>query len=125
MNCMSFTPSGEEGLLLVVEDAATLCTVLLHAGSNQVLVPGNKEEVIVRELLSDHLFHPGERKASPARSSFKLTKAFLTKFSTSPSKISPEPEQLEIIEQEIFSLNLYCHPIDKHLQIIRHNHTEI
>ena len=117
---MSFTPSGEEGLLLVVEDAATLCTVLLHAGSNQVLVPGNKEEVIVRELLSDHLFHPGERKASPARSSFKLTKAFFTKFSTSPSKISHEPEQLEIIEQEIFSLNLYCRPIDKHLQIIRH-----
>ena len=78
MKMILFVDLCEEGFLLVVEDATTLWTVLLHAGSNQVLVPGDKEAVIVHELLPDHLFHPGEKKVSPARSSFKLAKAFLT-----------------------------------------------
>ena len=41
----------EEGLLLVVVDAPALGPVSLHAGGDQVLVPGNKEEVIVDQLL--------------------------------------------------------------------------
>jgi hypothetical protein len=80
MKMILFVDLCEEGFLLVVEDATTLWTVLLHAGSNQVLVPGEKESDCppAAARVPDHLFHPGEKKVSPTRSSFKLAKAFLT-----------------------------------------------
>ena len=46
---------GEEGLVLVVEDAATLGPVSLHPGSLEVLVSGHEEEMIIHQLLPDSL----------------------------------------------------------------------
>merc|ERR1719327_2217361 len=52
---------GEEGLVLVVEDAATLGPVALHAGDLQVRVAGHEKEVVVYKLLSYFLVHTSER----------------------------------------------------------------
>ena len=51
----------EEGLGLVVEDAAALGPVALHTGDLQVPVSGNEEEVVVDQLLADLLVHAGQR----------------------------------------------------------------
>merc|ERR1719210_3130497 len=51
----------EESLVLVVEDATTLRPVTLHAGNSQVPVSGDKEEVVVNELLADLLVHASQR----------------------------------------------------------------
>ena len=50
----------KEGLLLVVEDASALGPVPLHAGGLEVLVAGDEQEVVIHQLLSDGLLHPGE-----------------------------------------------------------------
>merc|ERR1719184_530668 len=50
----------EEGLLPVVEDATTLRPVTLHAGHLQVPVSGDKEEVVVNQLLADLLIHASQ-----------------------------------------------------------------
>jgi len=51
----------EESLLVVVEDATTLWPVTLHASNSQVPVSGDKEEVVVNELLADLLVHASQR----------------------------------------------------------------
>merc|ERR1719178_227639 len=51
----------EESLLLVVEDATTLRPVTLHTSNGQVPVSGDKEEVVVNELLADPLVHASQR----------------------------------------------------------------
>merc|ERR1719507_1603573 len=50
----------EEGLLGVVEDAAALGPVALHAGHLQVGVARHEEEVVVHKLLAHLLVHAGE-----------------------------------------------------------------
>ena len=50
----------QEGLGLVVEDAAALGPVALHARDGQVGVAGDEQEVVVDELLADLLVHAGE-----------------------------------------------------------------
>merc|ERR550519_316665 len=50
----------EEGLGLVVVDAAALGPVALHAGNSQVAIAGDEEEVVVDQLLADLLVHAGE-----------------------------------------------------------------
>merc|ERR1719512_445815 len=52
---------GQEGLVLVVEDAATLGPVALHARRDEVPVPGDEEEVVIHQLLANLLAHAGER----------------------------------------------------------------
>merc|ERR1719318_2360066 len=42
-----FIDPGEEGLLLIVEDAPSLGPVPLHASNLEVGVPGHKEEVVI------------------------------------------------------------------------------
>merc|ERR1719402_92912 len=51
----------EEGLLCVMEDATTLRPVTLHTSNGQVPVSGDKEEVVVNELLADLLIHASQR----------------------------------------------------------------
>jgi len=51
----------EEGLGIVVVDAAALGPVALHAGNSQVAITRHEEEVIVDQLLADLLVHAGER----------------------------------------------------------------
>ena len=66
---------GQEGLLLVVEDAAALGPLVLHAAHLEdfnsqsranifphleVLIPGHEQEVVVDKLLPDLLVHAGE-----------------------------------------------------------------
>ena len=65
----------EEGLLLVVVDAPALGPVSLHAGGDQVLVPGNKEEVIVDQLLPDSLIHASEGEVGAGQVILKLGKS--------------------------------------------------
>ena len=50
----------QEGLVSVVEDAAALGPVALHAGNLQVGIAGHEEEVVVDELLADLLVHSGQ-----------------------------------------------------------------
>lgn len=50
----------EEGLGIVVVDAAALGPVALHAGNSQVAIAGHEEEVVVDQLLTDLLVHAGE-----------------------------------------------------------------
>merc|ERR1719490_103098 len=50
----------EEGLLCVVEDATSLRPVTLHASNGQVPVAGDKEEVIVNQLLANLLVHSSQ-----------------------------------------------------------------
>jgi len=50
----------EEGLGIVVVDAAALGPVALHAGNSQVAITGHEEEVIVDQLLADLLVHASE-----------------------------------------------------------------
>jgi len=52
---------GQEGLLLIVEDATTFWPVTLHTSGNQVLVAGDEQEMIVYELLSVSLLHAEKR----------------------------------------------------------------
>jgi len=52
---------GQEGLGGIVENATTLGPVALHTSGNQVLVPRDKQEVVVNELLSDLLLHASQR----------------------------------------------------------------
>merc|ERR1719249_181044 len=51
----------EESLFLVVEDATTLRPVTLHTSNSQVPVSGDKEEVVVNQLLADLLVHASQR----------------------------------------------------------------
>merc|ERR1712114_49156 len=50
----------KEGLLVIVEDTATLGPISLHASNSQVSVSGHKEEVVINQLLADGLFHSSE-----------------------------------------------------------------
>merc|ERR1719278_2171224 len=50
----------EEGLGLVVEDSSALGPVALHAGNDEVAVTGDKEEVVVDQLLADLLVHASQ-----------------------------------------------------------------
>ena len=56
-------------------DASALRPVSLHAGSDQVLVPGDKEEMIVNQLLPDSLIHAGEGKVGTRQVGLKLGKS--------------------------------------------------
>jgi len=47
----------KEGLLLVVEDAATLWPVSLHTSNSQVPVSRDKEEMVIDQLLADRFVH--------------------------------------------------------------------
>merc|ERR1712072_98506 len=51
----------QEGLGVIVEDAATLGPVTLHAGNSQVSVSRHEEEVVINQLLSDGLVHTSQR----------------------------------------------------------------
>merc|ERR1719225_1846731 len=51
----------EEGLLPVVEDATTLRPVALHTSHLQVPISGDKEEVVVNQLLTNLLIHASQR----------------------------------------------------------------
>ena len=51
----------QEGLGFVVEDAAALGPVTLHAGYLQVGVSRHKEEMVIDQLLADLLIHAGQR----------------------------------------------------------------
>jgi len=50
----------KEGLLLVVEDAATLWPVSLHTSNSQVPVSRDKEEMVIDQLLADRFVHASE-----------------------------------------------------------------
>merc|ERR1719411_485116 len=50
----------QEGLGVVVEDSTALGPVALHAGNSEVPISGHEEEVVINQLLSDGLVHPGE-----------------------------------------------------------------
>merc|ERR1719291_758039 len=50
----------QEGLGLVVEDSTALWPVALHAGSDEVAVTRDEEEVVVDELLADLLVHASQ-----------------------------------------------------------------
>jgi len=52
---------GQEGLLLIVEDATTFWPVTLHTSGNQVLVAGDEQEMVVHKLLSNSFSHAHER----------------------------------------------------------------
>ena len=56
-------------------DASALRPVSLHAGSDQVLVPGDKEEMIVNQLLPDSLIHAGEGKVGTGQVGLELGKS--------------------------------------------------
>merc|ERR1719295_1799715 len=51
----------EESLFLVVEDATTLRPVTLHTSNSQVPVAGDKEEMVIDQLLADLLVHASQR----------------------------------------------------------------
>ena len=51
----------EEGLGVVVEDAAALGPVALHAGGDEVLVARDEQEVVVDELQPHLLVHAEQR----------------------------------------------------------------
>merc|ERR1719318_1812123 len=51
----------EESLFVIVEDATTLRPVTLHSSNGQVPVSGDKEEVVVNELLADLFVHASQR----------------------------------------------------------------
>ena len=68
---------GEEGLVLVVEDAATLGPVALHAGDLQVGVAGHEKEVVVDQLLSYFLVHASERVVTSCKVILKVGESLL------------------------------------------------
>ena len=47
----------QEGVLLVVKDSSSLGPVTLHACGDEILVTGDKEEVVVHRLLAYLLLH--------------------------------------------------------------------
>merc|ERR1711962_176814 len=68
---------GEEGLVLVVEDAATLGPVALHAGDLQVGVARDKEEVVVNQLLPHLLVHASERVVGASKVALQVGESLL------------------------------------------------
>eukprot|EP00116_Pleurobrachia_bachei_P003277 sb/3463539/ len=51
----------KESLLFVVEDTSTLGPISLHSSDSQISVSRHEEEMIINKLLSDLLFHTGQR----------------------------------------------------------------
>merc|ERR1719481_1377617 len=70
---------GEEGLVLVVEDSATLRPVTLHASNLEVGVAGDKEEVVVDQLLPHLLVHASERVVGASKVALQVGKSLLHK----------------------------------------------
>ena len=68
---------GEEGLVLVVEDATTLGPVALHAGDLQVGVARDKEEVVVDQLLPHLLVHASERVVGASKVALQVGESLL------------------------------------------------
>ena len=67
----------QEGLGLVVEDAAALGPVALHASNLQVGVAGHEEEVVVNELLAGLLVHAGQRVVATSEVAGQLAEGIL------------------------------------------------
>ena len=68
---------GQEGFVLVVENAATLGPVTLHAGHLEVGVSGDEEEVVIHQLLPDLLAHAGEGEVSAGQVSGQVSEGLL------------------------------------------------
>jgi len=68
---------GQEGLVLVVEDATALWPVSLHTSSNEVTISGDKEEMIIDKLLTNSLIHSCEWVISSSKISCKVGKSLL------------------------------------------------
>merc|ERR1719391_1988031 len=69
-----FVDPGQEGLVLVVEDATTLRPVSLHASYLEIRVSGHEEEVIIHQLLPHLLTHSGERNVGTSKVALKVGK---------------------------------------------------
>ena len=67
----------QEGLCIVVEDAATLGPVALHAGDLKVPVTRHEEEVIIDQLLADSLVHALEGVVGSCEVSSQLLESLL------------------------------------------------
>merc|ERR1719357_2435289 len=68
---------GEEGLGGVVEDTPALWPVTLHAGSDQVFVSGDEEEVVINQLEPVSFVHAQERVILSSELSSQLAKCAL------------------------------------------------
>ena len=68
---------GQEGLVLVVEDSATLGPVALHASDLQVGVARNKEEVVIDQLLADFFIHSSQGEVGAGKVSREVAKGLL------------------------------------------------
>merc|ERR1719458_1699554 len=68
---------GEEGLVLVMEDSATLGPITLHTSDLEVGVARDKEEVVVDQLLPHLLVHAGEREVGASKVTLQVGESFL------------------------------------------------
>jgi len=72
-----FVDPGQEGLVLVVEDATTLGPVSLHASNLEIWVSRHEEEVIINQLLSHLLAHSSKRKVGTSKVTLEVGKGLL------------------------------------------------
>ena len=68
---------GQEGLVLVVEDATSLGPVTLHASDLEVGVSRDKEEVVIDQLLPDLLTHASEGEVGAGQISLEVSESLL------------------------------------------------
>merc|ERR1719184_153927 len=76
---------GEEGLVLVVEDAAALWPVSLHTSNLEVRISRNKKEVIIDQLLANLLVHARKWIVGTSKVTGQVSKCLGHKFFNSNS----------------------------------------
>merc|ERR1711970_1191912 len=76
---------GEEGLVLVVEDATALWPVSLHTSNLEVRISGNEKEVIIDQLLTNLLVHASKWVVGTSKVTSQVSKSLGHKFFNSNS----------------------------------------
>merc|ERR1719342_1992119 len=72
-----FVDPGQEGLVLVVEDASALRPVSLHTSNLEIWVTRHEEEVIINQLLPHLLAHSSKRKVGTSKVTLEVGKSLL------------------------------------------------
>ena len=101
----------QEGLFVVVENAPALGPVALHAGSDEIFVTGDEEEVVVHELLSVLLVHAQQGKVPSGEITWQLLESVLHQV------LNLQPLLLGDARGQAESVNASANtdPVNKHL----------
>jgi hypothetical protein len=72
-----FIDPDKEGLGVIVVDTTALGPITFHTGNLEVAISGNKEEMIINELLADLLIHASQGVVGTGKISGKISKGLL------------------------------------------------